>query len=182
MSLQIGSRLSEDLDFMRWRTSKNEKMEVEWKKIYDELSTIGEIQKMDILDIDHVEYIVNNVKISFYACDKYSPLQEIVHYKGNLALADLKAIGAMKMEVMLRRSKFRDYYDIYSLHIHGESLNEMVELALTYSRHRLKKKNLLAMLCNGERFRVDQKFKLMQPIYQVNSKDIEDCLRNELKL
>ena len=28
MSLQIGTRQSEDLDFMKWRTCKSEKMEV----------------------------------------------------------------------------------------------------------------------------------------------------------
>lgn len=30
LSLQIGTRQSEDLDFMRWRVSKTEKMEVAW--------------------------------------------------------------------------------------------------------------------------------------------------------
>lgn len=30
LSLQIGTRQSEDLDFMKWRTSKAEKMEVAW--------------------------------------------------------------------------------------------------------------------------------------------------------
>lgn len=30
LSVQIGTRLSEDLDFMKWRTSKVEKMEVVW--------------------------------------------------------------------------------------------------------------------------------------------------------
>ena len=41
LSLQIGTRLSEDLDFMSWRQSKNEKREVEWPKILKELQTIG---------------------------------------------------------------------------------------------------------------------------------------------
>ena len=30
LSLQMGTRQSEDLDFMKWRTSKTEKMEVAW--------------------------------------------------------------------------------------------------------------------------------------------------------
>lgn len=30
LSLQIGTRQSEDLDFMKWRNSKDEKMEVAW--------------------------------------------------------------------------------------------------------------------------------------------------------
>lgn len=37
------------------------------------LSSIGNVQKRDLLDIDHVEH-VSDVKFSFYACDKYSPV------------------------------------------------------------------------------------------------------------
>lgn len=60
LSLQIGTRQSEDLDFMRWRTNKAEKMEVAWYQIEKQLATIGEIQHKDILDIDHVEYLVSS--------------------------------------------------------------------------------------------------------------------------
>lgn len=42
LSLQIGTRQSEDLDFMRWRTNKSEKMEVAWYQIEKQLATIGE--------------------------------------------------------------------------------------------------------------------------------------------
>lgn len=47
LSLQIGTRQSEDLDFMKWRTSKTERMEVAWPQIERELATIGEIQQKD---------------------------------------------------------------------------------------------------------------------------------------
>lgn len=53
LSLQIGTRLSEDLDFMKWRINKAEKMEIAWFQIEKELSTIGVIQNRNILDIDH---------------------------------------------------------------------------------------------------------------------------------
>lgn len=149
LSLQIGTRQSEDLDFMKWRTSKIEKMEVAWYQIEKELATIGEIQHKDILDIDHVEYLVSGVKFSFYACPKYSPVSEPVSYLNNLKLADVKSIGAMKMEVLLRRSNFRDYYDIYSILKSGVPVNDLISLALSYSGHRLKSKNLLAMLTNS---------------------------------
>ena len=98
------------------------------------------------MDIDHVEFVVARVKSSFYACPKYSPVDKPVDYLNHVRLANVKAIGAMKMEVMLRRSNFRDYYDIYSILRSGISINELVSLALSYSGHRLKSKNLLAML------------------------------------
>ena len=178
LSLQIGTRQSEDLDFMKWRTSKIEKMEVAWYQIEKELATIGEIQHKDILDIDHVEYLVSGVKFSFYACPKYSPVSEPVSYLNNLKLADVKSIGAMKMEVLLRRSNFRDYYDIYSILKSGVPVNDLISLALSYSGHRLKSKNLLAMLTNSNRFTRDSHFEQLEPVYDVTAQEIEGYIKN----
>ena len=178
LSLQMGTRQSEDLDFMKWRTSKTEKMEVAWYQIEKELATIGDIQHKDILDIDHVEYLVSGVKFSFYACPKYSPVSMPVEYLNNLRLADVKSIGAMKMEVMLRRSNFRDYYDIYSILKSGVPINDLVSLALTYSGHKLKSKNLLAMLTNGSRFARDSHFEQLAPTYAVTAEEIEDYIKS----
>lgn len=181
LSLQIGTRQSEDLDFMRWRTRKDEPMEVAWRQIEKELdSKIGSVDHMDILDIDHVEFIVKGVKLSFYACDKFSPVSNPVLIQNNLYAADILAIGAMKMEVMLRRSNFRDYYDIYSILKHGVPLQDMLDLSLSYSQHRLKSKNVLALLTNSSRFAIDASFMHMQPIYQISPVDIEQYIKKLL--
>lgn len=110
LSLQIAARQSEDLDFMKWRTNKAE-----------------------------------------------------------------------KMEVMLRRSNFRDYYDIYSILKSGVSINDLVSLALTYSGYKLKSKNLLAMLTNGSRFTRDALFEQLQPIYTVTTLEIENYIKSCLQ-
>lgn len=182
LSLQIGTRQSEDLDFMKWRTSKAEKMEVAWYRVEKELATVGDIQHKDILDVDHVEYVVSGVKFSFYACPKYSPVSAPVEYLNNLRLADVKSIGAMKMEVMMRRSNFRDYYDIYSILKSGVPVNDLISLALTYSGHKLKSKNLLAMLTNGSRFTRDAHFEQLEPVYAVTTQEIEDYIKSCLLL
>lgn len=110
----------------------------------------------------------------------YSPLQDKVHFLNNIFLADLLSIGAMKMEVLLRRSKFRDYYDIYSLLEAGISLSDMMDIALRYSNHRLKSKNLLAMLSRSERFTEDRNFEQLEPIYNVTPKEIEARIISEI--
>lgn len=180
LSLQIGTRQSEDLDFMKWCAAKDERPEVDWSHIEKELSTIGEVQSRNLLDIDHVEFILEGVKLSFYSSPKYSPVETSVPCLHNLRLADIKSIGAMKMEVMMRRCNFRDYYDIYSILKVGIPIREMITLALDYSGHRLKSKNLLAMLTNGSRFMRDAHFEQLSPVYQVTTDDIEkyikDCL------
>lgn len=180
LSLQLGTRMSEDLDFMSWRKSRSEKREVDWPAIKTELAEIGSIEKIDILDIDHVEFIVDGVKISFYANPNHSPVLREIAYHNNIRLADPTSIGAMKMEVMLRRSKFRDYYDIYSLLKAGERLTVMINLALKYSGHRLKSKNLIAMLTRSERFVRDTGFASLQPIYEVTPAQIETCIKDAL--
>lgn len=180
LSLQIGKRQSEDLDFMKWRTSKSEKMEVDWPGIKKELETIAPIDYMNLMDIDHVEFIVAGVKVSFYASPRYSPVSNPVMIQNNLQAADLLSIGAMKMEVMMRRSNFRDYYDIYSLLQYGIDFHSMVTLALKYSGHLLHTKNLYSMLTNGARFMADANFSQLQPEYQVTAKDIEDYIRGRI--
>jgi predicted nucleotidyltransferase component of viral defense system len=152
LALQLETRMSEDLDFMNWKSDHAQKCEVDWVSIEKELSTVGKIEARDIWDFDHVEFVVSGVKISFYACNKFSPITESIPLKGNLQLADIKAIGAMKMEVMLRRNNFRDYYDIYSILQHGIDIKEIVTLSLRYSGHVLSTKNFLAMLTDSERF------------------------------
>lgn len=178
LSLQIATRQSEDLDFMKWRNSKDEIPEVTWYHIEKELNSIGEVTNRNLLDIDHVEFIFEGVKLSFYSSPKYSPVKNPVPCLHNLRLADVKSIGAMKMEVMMRRSNFRDYYDIYSILKTGVPIWEMLSIALDYSDHRLKTKNLLAMLTNGARFKRDAVFEQLSPIYNVTTEDIENYIRN----
>lgn len=181
LSLQLGTRESEDLDFMTWRQSKDEKREVNWPIIKKELSTIGKIENIEIYDFDHVEFIVNGVKISFYANPNYSPLEHRIEFYNNIKIADIASIGAMKMEVMLRRSKFRDYYDLYSILKAGINLHEMIAKAIKYSGYKLKAKNLLSLLTNSSRFEKDEFFKNLNPIYEIGSKEIEEEIKLHLK-
>lgn len=181
LSLQLATRESEDLDFMSWRKSRDDKREVDWPAIRKELETVGNVEKCDILDIDHVEFVVDGVKLSFYASPNYTPVKNAIPWLNNIALADKTSIGAMKMEVMLRRSKFRDYYDIYSLLEAGEDLNEMMTIALKYSGHRLKSKNLIAMLTRSDRFIQDKNFDTLNPIYNISPKEIEQRIISTLK-
>ena len=177
MSLQIGKRLSEDLDFMKWKTSPNDKSEVAWYKINKELESIGIVESVDVLDFDMVEFVFEGVKLSFYSAPRTRPthLKEIPHMN-NIRLADVESIGVMKMEVMLRRNTFRDYYDIYSILKEGHDLHKMIDEAIIHSNHRLKEKSILMILSNSERFKKDSRFKYMQPFYDVTPEDIQDYI------
>ncbi len=183
ISLQIGKRLSEDLDFCMWSTNlKKDKPTVDWPQIKKELETIGKIEKLDILGFDQVNFVVNSVKISFLTKQKnLSPVIKRVPILNNIKAADLDSLGAMKVELVLRRSNFRDYYDIYSLLMDGHSLKIMVEEAAKYSNHTLKTRDALSFLSNGSNYKKGKNFDLLNPVYAVTNKEIEDLIKSTIK-
>ena len=181
LSLQLNKRQSEDLDFMCWKKSAKDKPEIPISSIKREIETVANIDSMEIGGFNFVSFVVEGVKLSFYAAPrKRIPSMQVIPFKNNLQLADIKSIGAMKMEAMLRRSKFRDYYDIYTVLHEGVDIQEMIEMALEHSGHLLKRKNLLAMLCDGERFRKDKVFIQLHPVYDVTPYDIQEYIKQKL--
>lgn len=181
LAIQIGHRKSEDLDFMMWRISKTEKPEVNWNAIERELKEkIGEIENFNMLGFDQVEFVVKGVKFSFFVSDNLSPVTAPTDYLGNIRLADIESIMAMKMEVMLRRMKFRDYYDIYCILQEGYSIHKGIEKALNLSRHRLSSKNIIAMLLGGQ-FVADNNFATLEPKYDVTKEQIREYIMQKLK-
>lgn len=181
LAIQIGHRKSEDLDFMMWRISKTEKPEVNWNAIERELKEkIGEIENFNMLGFDQVEFVVRGVKFSFFVSDNLSPVTAPTEYLGNIRLADIESIMAMKMEVMLRRMKFRDYYDIYCMLQEGYSIHNGIEKALNLSRHRLTSKNIIAMLLGGQ-FIPDNNFATLEPKYDITKEQIREYIMQKLK-
>ncbi len=181
LAIQIGHRKSEDLDFMMWRISKTEKPQVNWNAIEKELiEKIGPIENFNMLGFDQVEFLVRGVKFSFFVSDNYSPVSNTVEYMGNIRLADIDSIMAMKMEIMLRRMKFRDYYDIYSCLKEGCSIQKGIDKALEYSRHRLSSKNIIAMLLSAK-FIPDNNFATLEPKYAITKEQIREYILMKLK-
>lgn len=181
LSLQIGNRLSEDLDFMRWKSGKKDDLDIGWHKIKKELETIGKVENVDVLGFDQALFVVDGVKLSFYAAPrKRIPSMQEITLLNNLRVADIQSIGAMKMETMSRRSKFRDYYDVYSILKEGVKFEDMVLAAVEHSDHTLKEKNLLAILSAGDRFREERDFKNLLPVYDVRASDIQEYIQGEI--
>lgn len=75
----------------------------------------------------------------------------------------------------MRRTVFRDYYDLYCIlnMKRAEDIKSIIDNALKYSGHSLKSKNLLGMLVNSDRFRSDSSFNQLNPKYIISAKEIE---------
>ena len=181
LSLQIEKRQSEDLDFMKWLAKRNQKAEVDWPAIKKELDSVGEIREYEVGSFDFVSFNFEGVNLSFYAAPRKAiPSMQRIPYLNNLFIADMESIGAMKMEAMLRRSKFRDYYDIYSILKEGKDIQKMIDAALEHSDHKLRTRGLLAMLTNGSRFVKEKGFEELLPVYDVSPYDIQEYIKQKL--
>ncbi len=181
LSLQIEKRQSEDLDFMKWLTKRNEKPEVNWPSIKSELESIGIIKDYEVGGFDFVSFNFEGVKLSFYAAPRKAiSSMKRIPYLNNMYLSDMESIGAMKMEAMLRRAKFRDYYDIYSILKEGGDLNKMILAALEHSDHKLRTRGLLNMLTTGKNFIREKGFEELLPVYDVTAYDIQEFIKKKL--
>ena len=119
--------------------------------------------------------------MSFYAAPRKAiPSMQRIPFLNNMHIADMESIGAMKMEAMLRRSKFRDYYDIYSILKEGKDLQKMIDAALEHSGHKLRTRGLLTMLTNGSRFIKEKGFEELLPVYDVTPFDIQEYIKEKL--
>jgi predicted nucleotidyltransferase component of viral defense system len=183
ISLQINKRKSEDLDFCIWsKNLKKDKPTVNWPIIEKELDSLGRISSRNVLGFDHVNFVLQGVKISFFTKQtNLSPVNKTVTILNNIRAADLDALGAMKIELILRRNEFRDYYDIYSILQEGKSLKTMVVAASRYSNHRLKIRDALSFLSNGANFRMDRSFSLFEPYYDIDHKGIEKYMQSLIR-
>jgi RNA recognition motif-containing protein len=183
LALQINKRKSEDLDFCIWsKNLKRDKPKVNWPAIEQELESAGKITSRDVLGFDQVNFILDGVRISFITKQKnLSPVTEPVHILNNISAAGITAIGAMKVELILRSSEFKDYYDIYSILREGISLKEMVLAASKYSNYRLKTRDALSFLSEGSNFRKDKNFALLEPFYDIDNKGIEEYIRSVIQ-
>ena len=179
LSLQIEKRQSEDLDFMKIK--RGDKVEVDWPVIKKELEAIGEIRNYEILDFNHVTFNFEGVKLSFYAPPRVAiSSMKRIPYLNNLFIADIESIGAMKMETMLRRFKFRDYYDIYSILNNGGDIDKMMTAALEHSGHKMRSRSLFSMLTNGKLFVKEKDFEELHPVYDVSALDIQNYIKELL--
>ena len=88
--------------------------------------------------------------------------------------------GSRDPQAMLRRSKFRDYYDIYSILKEGKDLQKMIDAALEHSGHKLRTRGLLAMLTNGSRFIKEKGFEELLPVYDVTPVEIQEYIKQKL--
>ena len=115
LSLHLGHRKSEDLDFFTYEDTFSKQEILNYIKNFNQKEIINQTN-------EQIDVLLNGVKVTFFNA-KWSFLKP--HEIKAFNLASLEQIAAMKVNVLFLRAKYRDYYDLYFLAKEAMSLREI---------------------------------------------------------
>ena len=180
-SLQMKHRKSEDLDFELLGLRKERPM-LDFSAISTEMTNFFPDCKKEFLGKNQVQIFVNgNVKLSFFRPDNPVPELGKGFVYNNIVTPSLQELLGMKLFTIAVRSAFRDYYDIYALLKEGYDLVKGVEYAGKFSRHTIHSKFIYSILLNENYFNKPEGFSLLDPKYDVSTKDIANFVRQYIE-
>ncbi len=120
LALQIGHRRSLDFDLASCKQIRS--FDLERKLINLELS----IQTVFTATSDEFSVLINGTRITFFSFP-FSVQHKITWQRGHITLPGIIELGAMKAYALSRRSKWKDYVDLYFLLRFKLSMEELIE-------------------------------------------------------
>ena len=102
IALHIGHRESIDFDLFKQK-------DIRKKDVYSKLKNLD--YKVSFADYNQINMLSNGVKITFFSFPYKVPVNSKL--KDFLKMPDLLTLGAMKAFALGRRSKWKDYLDLY---------------------------------------------------------------------
>lgn len=181
ISLQLGHRKSEDLDF-ELLSRFGPKQDLDLIQISEEMNRTFLDCRREILGNDHILFFINNkVKLSFFKPQYRVPSIEKGMQFNNLKTVSKQDLLGMKLYTITVRNAFRDYYDIFSLLKDGEKLDTGIKYACAFSRHQVHTKQILTILKTPSLFKKESSFSLLEPIYNVCPSEISSCIDEHIK-
>jgi hypothetical protein len=103
-ALHIGHRRSIDFDLFTASKLNRTKIKASLRELNFPQNLIGE-------DYDQLHLIINNVKVTFFSYP--FPIEHNERLENNLSFPSLLTLAAMKAFALGRRSKWKDYVDLY---------------------------------------------------------------------
>ena len=180
-SLQMRHRKSEDLDFELLGLRKERPM-LDFSAISNEVSSVFPNCRKEFLSKNQLQIFVNgNVKLSFFRPENSVPELGKGFVYNNIVTPSLQELLGMKLFTIAVRSAFRDYYDIYALLKDGYDLAKGVEYAGKFSRHTIHSKFIYSILLNENYFHKPESFSLLEPSYDVSTKDIAEFIQQYIE-
>lgn len=169
LALQLGHRISRDLDFFTPDDFSEKKI----------ISTLEKLGKLTIETIKEETILgaLNGVKISFFYY-RYPLIFPVAPILG-VNLADIREIGAMKLDAIQSRGKKRDFIDIWAI------LNEKITLEELFSHFQKKYHgvdyNIQHLLKSLTYFADAEKDEMPQMLEKVSWKDVKIFIEKSVK-
>lgn len=169
IALQLGHRISRDLDFF---TDKD----FDEKAIVADLEKIGDIE-IDILKKETVLGTFSSVKISLFFY-RYPLIASTTPWLG-INIAGINDLGCMKLDAIQSRGTKRDFIDLWAILQSGLNLKKLFELfEKKYSGVKYNKSHLLRSLTYFADAEKDDMPEMLKPVFW---NDIKKFLENEAK-
>ncbi|WP_395044257.1 nucleotidyl transferase AbiEii/AbiGii toxin family protein [Flavobacterium sp.] len=135
IALHIGHRESIDFDLFKEK-------DIRKKDVYSKLKSID--YKVSFADYNQINMLSNGVKITFFSFPYQVPLNS--ELKGVLKMPDLLTLAAMKAFALGRRSKWKDYLDLYFILKYHYSFIEISIKAKEIFKEEFIEKQFIAQL------------------------------------
>lgn len=170
----LGHRLSEDLDFFTWSDRLPEETETF-------INTTGRTHRVVIANRSDslIDLFVDDIKITLFANNWELLKSKRRTIEGNIYVADIDLLCAMKVNALSLRAKYRDYYDLYILNKEKFTLQQMLDIAIEYIPGMTKK--IFGMQLTYIDDIVDESIDHLQPKSNVSLIDIKRHFEGELK-
>jgi Nucleotidyl transferase AbiEii toxin, Type IV TA system len=135
IALHIGHRESIDFDLFKEK-------DIRKKDVYTKLKNLD--YKVSFADYNQINMLSKGVKITFFSFPYQVPINS--ELKGFLKMADLLTLGAMKAFALGRRSKWKDYLDLYFILKFHYSFKEVAKKAKEIFKDEFIEKQFIAQL------------------------------------
>ncbi|MBU4268202.1 MAG: nucleotidyl transferase AbiEii/AbiGii toxin family protein [Acidobacteria bacterium] len=116
IALHIGHRRSNDFDLFK-------NGELRHKKILDTVKTHGFPVQVTRRVSEQLNLTISGVKFTFF--DYPFPIKPVCVFENVIELPDILTLAAMKAYALSRRSKWKDYVDLYFIIRHHHSIAEI---------------------------------------------------------
>jgi len=125
LALQLGHRVSEDLDFFSAKDFNAEQLRLYFQKTGLKGLTVNETNR-------HTEMIIQSIKVDFIkeSIPLTFPLIDMRHLDTTFLVADARDIGRMKLMAIASRGDRKDFVDLYCLTRQIISLDTLLQLAM----------------------------------------------------
>lgn len=141
IALQIGHRQSIDFDLFRQEPMNQ-------KAIFDKIQALGYKTMVTRRVTDQINLVINQVKLTFF---QYPfEIEKKVKFEDIISMPSLLDLAAMKAYALGRRSKWKDYIDLYFIISQYHTIHEIAKRASSIFGELFSEKQFRAQLCYFE--------------------------------